>query len=473
VTVDNIDIETTLSDLERLLKEDKTISPTLHSTITVLMLVVKLLANKIGLNSHNSSKPPSSDQNRKKDKARNRSEKKSGGQVGHSGTTLEQTQEPDDVKELKIDRRTLPKGNYVDGGIVTRQVFDIDISRYVIEYQAQVLINKETGKKHTASFPKDVTQAVQYGNKIKAHAVYLSQYQLLPYRRVKEYFSDQLGIPISEGSLHNFNKTAYQKLLPFEQIAIEKLVHAPLLHVDETGINMNGSKYWLHCATNTSWTHFFAHQKRGNEATDAAGILPLYKGILCHDHWKPYYRYENSLHSLCNAHHIRELTRAWEQDKQQWANKIEILLKDINNAVHESNGKLEEKQSNEYREEYRRQLKLAEIECPPPDEKERNGKGGRLKRSKSRNLLERLVKYEEDVLRFMDNEIVPFTNNQAERDIRMTKVHQKISGCFRSMEGADMFCRIRGYLSTCRKNEVTSSQALSLLFDGKLPSFCC
>jgi len=260
--------------------------------------------------------------------------------------------------------------------------------------------------------------------------------------------------------------------MPFEQITIDKLIHAPLLHVDETGINVSGKKNWLHCATNASWTYFFAHQKRGNEATDAAGILPLYQGILCHDHWKPYYRYELCSHSLCNAHHIRELTRAWEQDEQQWAKNIEALLKDINKAVHESNGKLEEKQANVYREEYRRQLRLAESECPPPDENERKGKRGRLKRSKSRNLLERLINYEEDVLRFMENEIVPFTNNQGERDIRMTKVHQKISGCFRSMEGADMFCRIRGYLSTCRKNEVTSSQALAMLFEGELPSFC-
>jgi len=167
VTVDHIDIEATLSEVERLLKEDKHVSPALKSTITVLMLVVKLLTNKLGLNSRNSSKPPSSDPNRKKNKTGNKSDKKSGGQIGRNGTTLEQTQEPDDVKVLKIDRRTLPKGNYVDGGIVARQVFDIDISRYVIEYQAQILINQDTGEKHTASFPKGVTQAVQYGNKIR------------------------------------------------------------------------------------------------------------------------------------------------------------------------------------------------------------------------------------------------------------------------------------------------------------------
>ncbi len=274
MTIDNIDIDATLSEVERLLKEDKTASPALKSTITVLMLVVKLLANKLGLNSHNSSKPPSSDVNRKKNKTENKLAKKSGGQVGRVGTTLKQTEEPDHVTELKVDRRTLPKGNYVDGGVAIRQVFDIDISRYVVEYQAQILVNIATGEKHTAPFPKGVTQSVQYGNKIKAHAVYLSQYQLLPYRRAQEYFADQLGIPVSEGSLHNFNKTAFEKRMPYEQIAIEKLTHSPLLHVDETGININGKQHWLHCATHETWTYFFAHQKRGNEATDAAGILP-------------------------------------------------------------------------------------------------------------------------------------------------------------------------------------------------------
>ena len=472
MTIDNIDIDETLKDVEKLLQEDEHISPALKSTITVLVLVVKLLTNRLGLDSRNSSKPPSSDINREKQKSTKKSGRKSGGQAGHIGATLKQTQEPDEVKIIEIDRRTIPKGSYIETGFAKRQVFDIDISRYVTEYQAQLLINKNTGKQYTAAFPKDVTKAVQYGNKLKAHAVYMSQYQLIPYNRVQEFFADQLDIPLSEGSLHNFNKEAFTKLDPFETQSINKLIQSPLLHVDETGININGEKHWLHCASNASRTHFFAHKKRGNEATDSIGILPNFKGILCHDHWKPYYRYDDCLHALCNAHHLRELTRAWEQDEQQWAKEVKALLEEMNRAVHESAGKLEKSLSDHYWEKYRKTLRQGEIECPPPDEKERNGKRGRLKRSKARNLLERLINFEEDVLRFMDNEIVPFTNNQGERDIRMTKVHQKISGCFRSTESADMFCRIRGYLSTCRKQGVSSSHALSLLFNNELPSFC-
>jgi transposase len=181
--------------------------------------------------------------------------------------------------------------------------------------------------------------------------------------------------------------------------------------------------------------------------------------------------YTGCQHALCNAHHLRELTRAWEQDGQQWAEHLKLFLKETNRAAHTSGGKLDHKDSVACWQRYRELLRNAEVECPPPDEKYRRGKRGRLKRSKARNILERLISFEEDVLRFMDNGIVPFTNNQGERDIRMTKVHQKISGCFRSMKGAEIFCRVRGYLSTCRKPGVNSSQAMELLFSGELPDF--
>ena len=187
---------------------------------------------------------------------------------------------------------------------------------------------------------------------------------------------------------------------------------------------------------------FFPHEKRGCDAIDEIGILPMFKGVLCHDHWKPYFKYDCQ-HALCNAHHLRELERAWEQDNQKWARDMRDLLKEINIAVDDAGGQLNQADSEEYRKKYRDLLEKAQIECPPPDEsKRKKGQRGRLKRSKSRSLLERLVGYETETLRFMDEIIVPFTNNQGENDLRMTKVHQKISGCFRSMEGAKIFCRI-------------------------------
>jgi len=199
-------------------------------------------------------------------------------------------------------------------------------------------------------------------------------------------------------------------------------------------------------------------------------ILPKFKGILCHDHWKPYYTYECT-HALCNAHHLRELTRAWEQDGQNWANQMKGLLETINHKVNEAGGVLDAKTAEKYRQNYRELIKIAEVECPEPERPVKKGKRGRIKRSKSRNLLERLRDYESDVLRFMDNELVPFTNNMGENDIRMTKVQQKISGCFRSIEGASFFCRIRSFLSTCRKQGIKASYALEGLFRGQLPDF--
>lgn len=468
MTIENIDIDATIKRVEGLIAEDKDLSPGTKSLLEILVLIITLMANRLNLNSTNSSKPPSTDPNRRKTKKQSNG-KKPGGQQGRIGTTLQKIATPDKVKVIKIDQTTLPPGKYREVECESRQVFDIDISRVVTEYQAQVLIN-ENGKRFVASFPHGVTKAVQYGTSLKAHAVYMSQFQLIPYDRVKDYFADQLGVPVSVGSIFNFNKEAFGLLAGFDELVKNKLANSVLVHSDETGINVAGKRCWLHSASNLSWTYFAPHEKRGAEAMNAIGILPGFKGILCHDHWKPYYKYDCS-HALCNAHHIRELTRAWEQDDQQWAQNLQKLLERINRDVNEAGGILSRKEAERYRKEYRTILQEAEKESPPPDETQRKGKRGRLKRTKSRNLLERLRDYEDDVLRFMENDIVPFTNNLGENDIRMTKVQQKISGCFRSGEGAELFCRIRSFISSCRKQDINSTIALNGLFNGKLPDF--
>lgn len=470
MTVDNIDVEATIKKVQELLAQEPALSPALRSTLDVLLLVVQLLANRLGLNSRNSSKPPSTDFV-KGDKKTKDGAKKPGGQIGSVGTTLSKINDPDEIKRLDVDRASLPPGQYRDIGFESRQVFDIDIQRLVTEYRAQIL-EDENGRRYTAPFPAQVTKAVQYGNGVKVQAVYLSQFQLLPYQRVQDYFQEQIGLPISAGSVFNFNQQAFDRLAAFELKLIAKLIASPLLHTDETGINISGKRQWLHCASNDRLTLFYAHAKRGTEAMDAKGVLPKFKGILCHDHWKPYYHYTECLHSLCNAHHLRELERAAEQDGQQWAKAMQALLLDILTDVKaQHTNVLPAEQAQHYIECYRRLLKQAEIECPPPEATRQPGQRGRLKRSKARNLLERLQLFEQDVLRFMTHPMVPFTNNQGENDIRMTKVQQKISGCFRSQEGADIFCRVRSYLSTCRKNEVSATQALTLLFNGELPDF--
>jgi transposase len=468
--IEDIDVDSSINSVKELLKKEKDLSPALRSALEVLLILVTLLLKRMSLNSKNSSKPPSTDVNRKKSSRKGRSNRKPGGQKGRNGATLQPVDDPDEVEVLRIDRRTLPKGSqYREVGHESRQVIDVDIARFVTEYRAQILEDNQ-GNRFVASFPEGVNRPVQYGLSLKATAVYMSQYQLIPYDRIRDHFQDQMHIPVSAGSIFNFNKEAYEGLESFGQWAKTQLARSELMHADETGINIGGKRHWLHSASNTSLTWFYPHAKRGLDAMDEIGILPLFKGVLCHDHWKPYYHYECT-HALCNAHHLRELERTWEQDHQQWAREMQALLIDNRTAVEDTGGCLPLDEAKRWRRRYRRLLKKAETECPPPDENQRKGKRGRLKRSKARNLLERLRDFEPDVLRFMEVESVPFTNNQGENDLRMTKVQQKISGCFRTMEGAKIFCRVRSYLSTCRKQGITATQALTLLFQGKNPDF--
>ena len=468
MTISNIDVEATIERVKTQLAAEKDLSPALRSSLDVLLLLMTILLSRLGLNSKNSSKPPSADPNRTKE-SKNKSDRKPGGQKGHNGSALQPVADPDEIKPLLIDRRTLPKGRYQDVGYESRQVVDLDISKVVIEYRAQVLEDQQ-GRRFVAPFPEGVTRPVQYGVGVKVNAVYMSQYQLVPYNRIEDHFLDQMQMPISAGSVFNFNQDAYERLELFDQWVRNQLAISSLIHGDETGINIGGKRSWLHNASNAEFTYFYPHSKRGCEALNEVGILPLFRGVLCHDHWKPYYQYGVS-HALCNAHHLRELERSWEQDKQQWAKKMADLLKEINNATYDAGGHLDAIASEVYRSRYRALLEEADGECPAPDESQRNGRRGKLARSKSRNLLERLRDFESDVLRFMVEDEVPFSNNLAENDLRMTKVQQKISGCFRSWDGAKMFCRIRSYLSTCRKQGLTSSAALRLLFEGKSPQF--
>jgi transposase len=451
-----------------MLSEDDSVSPGIKGAVELLLLIIGLLLSRLGLNSRNSSKPPSSDPNRVK-KKRVPSGKKPGGQFGHTGTTLQQDPEPDHIEHIAVDKTRLPAGKYKDIGYESRQVIDLDITRVVTEYRAQIL-EDAGGNKYVAPFPTGITRPVQYGVTVKAHAIFLSQYQLIPYNRIEEHFQDQAGIPISAGSICNFNQEAYEKLEAFEDIVRKKLIESYLCHADETGININSKRLWLHCVSNEWWTYFYPHERRGFEAMVAMGVLPGFKQVLCHDHWKPYFKFD-CIHALCNAHHLRELERAVEEDKQEWAKEVKTLLLEINKAVDDAGGQLSPEDSINYRQKYRQLLQEGQKECPPPDESQKNGKRGRMKRSRARNLLERLVAFETETLRFMDDKNVPFSNNQGENDIRMTKVQQKISGCFRSMKGAMIFCRIRSYLSTCKKHGVTASEALTLLLEGKLPAF--
>lgn len=467
--IESIDISAAIANAEQQVQDDTQSSPAMKASISLLIMVIKLLLARLGINNKNSSKPPSADPNRER-KTRQPSARKPGGQIGHEGNTLMPVSEPDLIQPLNIDRRSLPRGRYQAGGIEKRQVVDIEITRVITEYQAEILIN-EHGERFTAPFPAGITRPIQYGPQFKAHAVYLSQYQLLTYKRIEEYFADQIGVPVSAGSLVNFNREAAEKLVELGAMETirSRLQTAAVVHVDETGINIGGKRHWLHSVGNREWTLLLPHTERGRSAMDAMGVLPFFTGTLCHDHWKPYYQFTQCAHALCNAHHLRELEYAWEKDAQAWARVLQDFLLRLHAKVEQDGGVLSSSKAMYYRKQYRDLLEQADVECPAPAPVKPSGRRGKQARSKSRNLLERLQHFENDVLRFMVEVEVPFSNNQAENDIRMTKVQQKISGCFRSFGGAESFCCIRSYLISCRKQRVSATMALSMLFSGTLP----
>jgi len=458
-----------LIDGLQIVKEDPHLSDNKISHIDAAISGIQAMAEKLALDSRNSSKPPSSDLNKGNTNRNNNSGKPRGGQKGHAGSTLEQVNNPDAIEELKIDRKNLPDGkNYHAAGYIKRQVVDLKISSIITEYRAERLIDGD-GQIYLAEFPLGVTKPIQYGATVKAHATYLSVYQLTPYQRLVEQFNKEYLISLSPGSISNFISEASDTLvnLGFDSMVKDNLCAAKSAHADETTINISGKKFWLHGLTNAAWAWLTPHEKRGSKAMDDIGIIPYFNGVLHHDHWSSYYNYKCA-HSLCNAHHKRELIRANEVDEQVWAGEMKDFLLALNQEVKDTNnGILIEVMQVARRKEYRAILAKGDIECPAPPENVKSKR--RVKRSKSRNLLERLSEFEDDVLRFMCCIYTSFTNNMGEQDLRMSKVRQKISGCFISLESAGKFYRVRSYLMTCQKQGISATDGLKTLFDKKLP----
>ncbi len=435
------------------------------------------LKKKLNKNSHNSSKPPSSDGFKKKPKNnREKTNKKSGGQKGHPGATLNYAV-PDEVVTLSVqcclacseDLSQIPLF-----GVEKRQVHDIPpITLHVTEYQAEKKVC-HCGHLNVGLFPEGVAHSIQYGPRIKGFALYLHQEQKIPYARCCSLLNDYYGSCFSEGSLFNTQCDAYKNLEDIEEQIKLALLNKDVLHSDETGIVVNKLLQWLHVTSDKTLTFYYIHPKRGTIAMDEIGLLPLFKGTLVHDHLKAYFRYVEIQHALCNAHHLREL-QSFEEEGQHWAKTMRQFLKEachlVNEAHRENKTALSEEVYQSLLSHYRQIVEEGEQELPLATPIP--GKRGRPKQPSGRNLLHRLRDYQEDVLRFMSDFNVPFTNNQAERDLRMAKLKQKISGGFRSVQGAQMFARIAGYLSTLRKQGINIAHAMTALCAGQpiLPNF--
>ena len=445
---------------------------TLQDTVAVLTARVKQLEDRLGKDSHNSSKPPSSDGFKKPNpkSQRGKRNRRSGGQKGHPGRTLEFADKPDTtvVHHPQFCQDCgAPLGEVPPTATERRQVFDLPpMALVVTEHQVQTCCCPACGKTNQAPFPEAVSQPVQYGPGVKALTTYLMHYQLLPYQRVVTLMDDLFGAPLSEGTLFGATQQAHKALASVEAKIVEALKKAPHAHFDETGQRIGGKLHWLHVTSTARLTYYKSHAKRGKAALEAIGILPEFTGRALHDGWSAYRGYD-CRHGLCNAHHLRELTAVFEQQQQAWAGQMKALLLEIKKAVElaqeQGRPRLHPLQECRFLGRYRTLLKAGYKANPPPAS---SGKRGRDKQGDARNLLLRLDQGQEAVLAFMTDFSIPFDNNQAERDLRMMKVKQKVSGGFRSQDGADAFNRIRGYLSTLRKQGQKVLSALHDVFSG-------
>jgi len=447
---------------------------TLEQQVTGLTARVVELEARLNQDSHNSHKPPASDGPAKRPRPRSvrqRSGKKSGGQAGHPGVTRTLVDDPDVVV------RHTPSVCAGCGASLAiapevqrerRQVIEIPKPRpEVTEHQTVQKACPVCQTVTVGEFPPEVTQPVQYGPRTKAAAVYLQTYQLLSYERTVEALSDLFGVSPSEGTLATTQKSAFTHLEPVAQAIQEALRQADVAHVDETGIRVADRTEWVHVMSTTALTFYAHHAKRGREAFEAIGLLIGFSGRRVHDAWGPYLNLAG-LYALCNAHLLRELIGLHEETGQAWAQKLITLLLRMKAAVADAHAAgqttLPPKQCAGYEAAYTRYLNEAVRANPPPKP---TGQRGRPKQTPARNLLDRLETHRAAILAFLHDFRVPFDNNQAERDLRMLKVKHKVSGCFRSPEGADDFCRIRGYISTLRKQGYSILDGLTSVFAGQ------
>ena len=446
-------------------------------TISRLADRIQALEDQLAMNSSNSHKPPSGDVYDKPSpkSRRKRHKRKSGGQPGHKGNTLALTANPDRTIRhtvLRCRRCSHSLEEAAVHGKERRQVFEIPpVKLEVTEHQAEIKICPYCGARNKADFPEDVSQTVGYGPEFKARVAYLKDYQFVAVERVCELMEDFYGHRPSEAMVLGIGLEGAEKVRPVQEAVCEYLRdREPVTHNDETGMRIEGKTSWLHTVSSEFLTYYGVHACRGREAMDAMGILGFRKGIVMHDCWKPYFTYTDAVHALCNVHLLRELTFIQERYGQVWAENMSDLLLEMKRATDKARGSrksLNVRQIEEYEQRY------AEILCSgfrknPPRRRGEETKGirGRVGQSKPRNLLERMREHKDAVLLFLKDLRVPFDNNQAERDIRMMKVKQKVSGGFRSWEGARAFCQIRGYISTARKNGQRALDALRLAYAG-------
>ncbi|MFU8841975.1 MAG: IS66 family transposase [Nitriliruptoraceae bacterium] len=427
------------------------------------------LVARLEQNPRNSSKPPSSEGLGKPPPVRRVSGRRPGKQPGADGRYLAQVDDPDEVV-VHVPSACAGCGEALDDaevvGEVARQVFDLPEPRVeVVEHRAQRR-RCGCGQTTAAEFPVEATAPACYGSRVRAAIVYLAVYQHLPVDRLASLMGDLLGVAVATGTVWAVLAQAPGKVGTAVEVIRRQLVAAPVVCFDETGARIDGTLHWIHSAGTQDLTLVAVHRRRGVVAMDAAGVLPAFAGVAVHDCWPPYWRYEAITHALCNAHLLRELTAALEAG-QGWAGQMSDLLVEakqlVEVAVDAGADRLDAVTLGDIDRRYRDVIAAGHAANPTPP---RTGRRGRTAKSKAANLLGRLDDHQEAVLRFTTDLSVPFDNNLAERDVRMIKLQQKVSGCWRTLAGAEAFCAVRSYLATARKHNVNLLDVLQQAFVG-------
>ncbi len=455
-----------MSDKEIIAQQAQQITELQASLQAALRRIAELEAT-LGQNSRNSSRPPSSDGFKKQPAFPRSSGKRVGGQPGHRGDTLKMVAQADQVVFHRVDEVCSCGHDLSEilGQVRSRrQVFDLPVQSLVVtEHQSECKVCPHCGQVHQGSFPEAVAAPVQYGHKVKALISLLSVGHHLSVGSIKSLFTDLFGYALNESTIQSANTVCYDQLAEEEAIIQKQLKQQPVVHADETGARVAGKLHWLHVASSALFTYFFRHSKRGGKALqDVKSVLTDFTGWVVHDCWKSYFTAGQYQHALCGAHLLRELTALVEQGSG-WATQMHGLLIDTYLASDQGKSALSAPALQTTLDQYQSILSQADQEEPPPQAAAR----GRPKQSKGRNLMNRFKQHQGAVLAFAQYEIVPFTNNLAERDIRPWKTKLKVSGCFRTTTGADQYARIRSFISTARKQHQPVFAELCRVLNGE------
>ena len=434
----------------------------LRKQVTLLMERIKELEGMLHKDSHNSHKPPSSDGLKKKvQNNREKSGRRAGGQTGHEGKTLEMVKNPDHIIEHKVshcdhcgtDLSGIETKKMYRGQVHDLPPVKIEVTEHLSEVKQCPVCGKETAA-HC-----EVPPTAQYGERIKSLAVYLNQYQMLPFERTRELMEDLFGGCPSAEVLQQSNQRCYDNIEhKVEDEIKESIVQSAVMHNDETGIRCEGKPQWIHVSSTQEQTYFAIDHKRGTGAMDRINILPRFTGKSIHDRWASYEKYEDAEHFYCNAHLLRDLASVKEENEKSWASEMKTIL--LEALALSEQEQTEQTQIASIEKRYDTLVTKAIEEEPLPQKP--SHQRGKVAKSKSLKLLECFRDKKEKVLGFLHHPDVPFDNNLAERDLRMVKLKQKISGCFRTRKGAEVFCRIRSYISTLKKQEKNVWDALQI-----------